>query len=58
MHMYLHYPILGGVPPGGTPPQPPSLSICGGCCVDCIRLRMPPSFYLLSSLSVALLKQT
>ena len=54
--MYLRYPIRTGVPLGGPPP-PPSLLICGGCCVDCIRLHMPPSFYLLSSLSVALLKQ-
>ena len=52
----LSYPRRG--PPWGDPPQPPSLSICGGCCFDCIQLHIPDSFYLLSSFSVALLKQT
>ena len=39
----LSYPRRG--PPWGDPPQPPSLSICGGCCFDCIQLHIPDSFY-------------
>ena len=55
--MYPDVPHPNGGPPWGTPP-PPSLLICGCCCADCIRLRTPPSFYLLPNLSVALLKPT
>ena len=49
----LSYPSGGA--PWGDPPSP-NLSICGGSCLDCIRLPMP-TLFLSSSYSVALLKQ-
>ena len=51
------YAILEGAP-GGDPPPATNLYICGGYCLDCIRLRMPPLLFLSSISSVAFLKQT